>query len=54
MDKVENNNGPTALVTLGLNDKYFSTGLDLKEMFGKESNDIYYFILEVIKLYGRL
>ncbi len=29
LDEVEKNEGPTTLVTFGLNEKFFSTGLDL-------------------------
>ncbi|EGR30182.1 hypothetical protein IMG5_138860 [Ichthyophthirius multifiliis] len=54
LDEVEKNEGPTALVTFGLNPKFFSTGLDLNYLLTQEKNEIYAFILEVIRLYGRL
>lgn len=34
LDEVENHEGPTALVTMGFNNKYFSTGMDLKFIAG--------------------
>ncbi|EAR85087.1 enoyl-CoA hydratase/isomerase (macronuclear) [Tetrahymena thermophila SB210] len=53
LDTVEENDGPTALVTFGLHEKFFSTGLDLNFMLSLEKEDIFSFILEVIRLYGR-
>ena len=29
LDKVEANEGPTSLITFGLNEKFYSTGIDL-------------------------
>lgn len=54
LDEVEKNEGPTALVTFGLSDRFFSTGIDLNFMKTLHPADIYNFILELIRLYGRM
>lgn len=54
LDEVESNEGPTALVTFGLSDKFFSTGIDLNFMMKLHPADTYSFVLELIRLFGRM
>jgi len=54
LDEVEANEGPTALVTFGLSDKFFSTGIDLNFMMKLHPADTYSFVLELIRLFGRM
>lgn len=53
IDKVEANEGPTAMVTVSLS-KLFSGGLDLKYTSNLEPNERKYFIIEFIALLGRI
>lgn len=51
---MEANEDATALVTVGNSEKFFSPGLDLKFMVGAHKDDVANFILEFIRLLGRL
>jgi enoyl-CoA hydratase/carnithine racemase len=54
-DEIEESHGPACLITLSLNDKIFSGGIDLKytSELGRIEN-IKYFILELIAMFGRV
>ena len=53
LDQVEQNEGPTALVTVSLS-KFFSGGLDLKYASNLPHESQRYFVMEVIHLLGRV
>ena len=54
LDAVERSTGPTALVTVGASDKFYSNGLDLAWMTGEGKVEGFGFVEAVIALLGRL
>lgn len=54
LDEVEANDGETALITMGFNNKYFSTGMDLGFIKQMEMRDVELFVVELMHLYGRI
>jgi enoyl-CoA hydratase len=54
LDEVQQSEGNCALLTISLNEKIFSTGLDLKYMVGLSEHDLFTLLLETQRLMGRL
>ena len=54
LDKVEQSNGPAALVTIGGEEKFYSNGLDLAWLTGEGQSERPEFIKAVLKFLGRV
>lgn len=54
LDTVEQSSGPTALVTVGGEEKFYSNGLDLAWLMGDGQNERQEFIGAVLKFLGRV
>jgi len=54
LDEVEAANGPTAMVTTGGSEKFYSNGLDLEWMTGDGASDALAMVADVLRLYARL
>jgi len=46
LDEVEASEGPSALVTIGFENKYFSTGLDIKFALSLSKDELRFFTME--------
>jgi enoyl-CoA hydratase/carnithine racemase len=54
-NEIEQSSGPACLITLSLNDRVFSGGLDLKYVASLQKiESIKYFILEIIAMFGKV